>query len=108
MEAIALAKGLQDIGHQRSEIVITFNIGRILLHGIINTHNSTELTSLGVDDTNAVNIFDAEIDILEDIGTLAASSKGIDGDSHPDKDAQNNQYHDNCCHKYTSLQNTFL
>ena len=98
MEAVALTKGLQDIGHQGSEIIIAVNIGRILLHRIVNTHDGTELTSLGVYHTNAVNIFDAEIDILEDIGTLAARSEGIDGNSHPDKDGKDDHYHEYCYH----------
>ena len=103
MQGIAFTKSLENAGHQSGKRIIALNISRELLNRILHPHNGTELTSLGIDNTYAVNIFDAEIDILEDIRTLATSTKGIDRNSHADTNEDNRRNRKKCKHTDTIL-----
>lgn len=59
-----------------------FDVRTIFLHRILHGKNCGELASLRVENSNTINVLDGEIDFLEDLGSLAACSKGIDRDGH--------------------------
>ena len=52
------------------------------MNGILNLDYSRIFTSLRVENTNTIYILDGEVDVLEYLLALTASSKGIDRNGH--------------------------
>ncbi len=92
VQAITLAKRGDNGGHQVHEAIVAVLVSGELQDGIIHLNDGGILSRLGIDDADAINILDAEIDVLEDTGTLAASAEGLDGDTHADENGNENQY----------------
>ena len=78
VQGIALTKRLYHSRHQVREVIVTIHISRIFLHGILHPQNGRILTGLGIENPYPIRILDAEIDILEGIGSLTARAKGPD------------------------------
>ena len=104
MNGIALAESTHNTGHQGGELYIAAFISGILLDGVLHGQHGTVLTSLGEDNSNAIDIFDGEIDILEDLCSLDTRTEGIDAHGHADKNAGYTQYDDESKHLTRTLE----
>ena len=102
VKGIALAERGDNGRHQVDKAVIAVHVGRELQDGVLHLDDGGIFARLGVYDTEAVGILDAEIDVLEDTGTLATSAEGLDGDTHADENGDENQYTDQCNHNTPS------
>ena len=78
VQGIALTQRLYHSRHQVGEIIVTVRICRILLYGVLHPQDGRILTGLGIENPYPIRILDAEIDVLEGIGSLAARAKGPD------------------------------
>ena len=58
------------------------------MHGVLDLHHRRVVARLGVDDASAVNVLDGEVDVVEDLGPLAASAESADGDGHAREDGE--------------------
>ena len=82
VDGITFSKRLCNSRKQMSELIVAVNIGWVLLNGILNLDYSRIFTSLRVENTNTIYILDGEVDVLEYLLALTASSKGIDRNGH--------------------------
>ena len=87
VDGIAFPKGLGKRGHQMVELIIAVDVGRILLDGVLHLQDSRILTSLGIEHTDAIYIFNGEVDVLKYLLALAACTKGRNGNCHTNKDS---------------------
>ena len=94
VQGIALAKGRNDRGHQVYKTVIAVLVGREFEDRVLHLDDSRQLPGLGIDDTSTTNILNAEVDVLEDAGTLASSAERLDADTHSDEQGEKYQYTD--------------
>ena len=92
VQGITLAKRGDNRGHQVHEAIVAVLVSGELQDGIVHLNDGGIFSRLSIDDADAINILDAEIDVLEDTGTLAASAEGLDGDTHADENGNENQY----------------
>ena len=82
VQGIALAECLGKGGEQPGVFVVAVNVGRKLLHWVLNTQDGRVFPGLGIEDSNAVHVLYGEIDVAEDPLALASCSEGMDGDCH--------------------------
>ena len=107
MDCIAFSQGRHERGHQVGERTILIDVRTIFFFRILHGKNCGELASLRVENSNTINVLDGEIDFLEDLGSLAACSKGIDRDGHAYTYGDKNYYgiYNHCfCHRQVNYK----
>ena len=92
VEGVTLAEGLHHRGHKAGEVIVAVLVCRVFLHGVLHPQHGGVLTVLGVDDTGTIDFLDAEVDVLEDAGPLAACAESPDGNGHAHKHAEEDEY----------------
>ena len=88
LEDVALTERLADLGEELLVVVVAVGVGRVFLHGVLDLHHRRVVARLGVDDARAVNVLNGEVDIIENLSSLAACAESADGDGHAREDGE--------------------
>lgn len=92
MEGIAFTKSLQHCRQKADEGIIRRRVSRIFLNGILHLDDGRELSVLGIQHANPIDILNGEIYILEDICLLATGAKCLDTGKHSQEEKDNTNY----------------
>ena len=82
VESIPFAQGQRKRREQICELVVAVDVGRILLHWVLDFQDGGVFPRLGVQHADSVRIFHREIDVLKDAFAFAARAERIDGQGH--------------------------
>ena len=86
VDSIAFAKSLGKSSQQIGKLIIVVNVGRVFLDGVLQLQNGRVLASLSIEHTDAIHILYREVDVLEYLLALTASSECFDRGKHTQED----------------------
>ena len=92
MDGITLSKG----GHQRGQNIgvgtVLGGVGTVLLYGVAHGKDSGQLTGLGIEHAHSLYVLNGEVNLLEDLGALAARTEAINRHCHAQTDGHEEDY----------------